>query len=1040
MKRQMLGCMVMVLLSFTTIASSQDYPQPSIPSGTTLVCIYAVGNEYESLVLPQWWDEVWQDGSFPGLPSYFKDVSGGQYLLHGAAIGHGNMCYRSDSLHTPNNHGWSVNYGPFAREMVALADADVRFDRYANELGIVYGAIVCPVPFGNGVFNRNGRLVQDIVTNDYLRNGVRVRFHVVFMEEEDDRNTVVALSVHELGHQLGFPDIGYSTNNYALGGYDVMGASDPGMGFWSTDPVDVIPSPYNPARRVLYGWLICEDILQSVENLRIRDISAGTVYKIASPVDPYQYFLLSSYTSNDGYEMKWPGEGLLVWHINNHAGDYSPSDPDVTNWERPRAHPADIECAYGLWDWVLQGDDWVTTAPNPILGKDSLDIRGIYNPIGQTPVNPVGSPSDFYPGPTDNREFTPFSNPSSNFYRIADGFPEDVFSGIQIRNIHRDAVTGEVILDVDMSMVPPGTPSKPVANNTNDFCSTDLAWAPAQCATVYEVYQGDYSSGVYSDPTLIGTTGATSYHITGLEPGKIYYYKLRAINAYGTYGEYSDRTLVSTYERFKGNGSRCLAHKVNEVNNNPEDTWYSCNARQHDIALTTYDRVNGAVTELIAQGDEASLGCSGDKLMAAVTCRVNSSTQQLYGYWRPANSPGSWTEVPLFTHTGDSVYIGSPSLVVDASGNAHITWVSCVGLKPGWPKYWWRWTYRINYCVTSADFQNPQYAVVKSYEWHNDDFDPADAVLYGASIANGYDGPNVIWASQGSICHSKKSGGAFGAATVLHDNIATGINAAEPFIDAKINGSIDQICAVWAANLPGGSKREIFRCENTNGSWSSPLNISNTPEHDSRCPQVAINSENENSFIWREERGVSRGWDAMIDYTEHMNEPVHIHATISQGDLISFGPQIIDCADKDDNPALFLQWYADDLQCDRWFNSKKYYANAPTKGAHSPDDRTNHIDPPMPAVTFMGRNTPNPFSHSTTINYQLSKPGSVAIQIYNISGQCICKLVDAVQQPGYYSVRWDGRDEHGQKLSNGIYFVNLRSSGVTTTNRMTLVR
>jgi flagellar hook assembly protein FlgD len=45
--------------------------------------------------------------------------------------------------------------------------------------------------------------------------------------------------------------------------------------------------------------------------------------------------------------------------------------------------------------------------------------------------------------------------------------------------------------------------------------------------------------------------------------------------------------------------------------------------------------------------------------------------------------------------------------------------------------------------------------------------------------------------------------------------------------------------------------------------------------------------------------------------------------------------------------------------------------------------------------------------------------------IYNVTGQQVRKLVDEIQPGGYKSVLWNGRDDFGQDVGSGVYFVRL---------------
>jgi flagellar hook assembly protein FlgD len=51
------------------------------------------------------------------------------------------------------------------------------------------------------------------------------------------------------------------------------------------------------------------------------------------------------------------------------------------------------------------------------------------------------------------------------------------------------------------------------------------------------------------------------------------------------------------------------------------------------------------------------------------------------------------------------------------------------------------------------------------------------------------------------------------------------------------------------------------------------------------------------------------------------------------------------------------------------------------------------------------------------------------VEIYNIKGQLIQSLKNAVNDNGYYSVLWNGMDSYNKPVSSGIYFYKLIADG-----------
>ena len=86
------------------------------------------------------------------------------------------------------------------------------------------------------------------------------------------------------------------------------------------------------------------------------------------------------------------------------------------------------------------------------------------------------------------------------------------------------------------------------------------------------------------------------------------------------------------------------------------------------------------------------------------------------------------------------------------------------------------------------------------------------------------------------------------------------------------------------------------------------------------------------------------------------------------------------------------------------------------------------------------QNAPNPFSQSTIINYQLAKSGLVSLKVYNVAGQLVKMLDEGYRISGAHSIKWDGRDESGKNVSNGIYLYRLQAGDISQTGKMIVLR
>ncbi|MCK4654334.1 MAG: T9SS type A sorting domain-containing protein [Candidatus Cloacimonetes bacterium] len=100
----------------------------------------------------------------------------------------------------------------------------------------------------------------------------------------------------------------------------------------------------------------------------------------------------------------------------------------------------------------------------------------------------------------------------------------------------------------------------------------------------------------------------------------------------------------------------------------------------------------------------------------------------------------------------------------------------------------------------------------------------------------------------------------------------------------------------------------------------------------------------------------------------------------------------------------------------------------------------------LPIIEIVGnsrlsQNYPNPFNPSTIISYSTTDEGNVELNVYNIKGQLVKKLVNEHQLTGNYTVIWDGTDLNERKVSSGLYFYRLKvNDKMIDTKKMILLR
>jgi hypothetical protein len=82
-----------------------------------------------------------------------------------------------------------------------------------------------------------------------------------------------------------------------------------------------------------------------------------------------------------------------------------------------------------------------------------------------------------------------------------------------------------------------------------------------------------------------------------------------------------------------------------------------------------------------------------------------------------------------------------------------------------------------------------------------------------------------------------------------------------------------------------------------------------------------------------------------------------------------------------------------------------------------------------------------PESANLTIGFSLSQPSPLKVLVYNRAGRLVQTVVDGTPFPtGVHAVRWDGRDQSGVTVPNGLYLVAIDALGESITKPISVVR
>ncbi|MCK4340056.1 MAG: T9SS type A sorting domain-containing protein, partial [Candidatus Cloacimonetes bacterium] len=95
----------------------------------------------------------------------------------------------------------------------------------------------------------------------------------------------------------------------------------------------------------------------------------------------------------------------------------------------------------------------------------------------------------------------------------------------------------------------------------------------------------------------------------------------------------------------------------------------------------------------------------------------------------------------------------------------------------------------------------------------------------------------------------------------------------------------------------------------------------------------------------------------------------------------------------------------------------------------------------VPSPEILIYNYPNPFSGSTTISFFNTKTTKgTKIKIYNVKGQLVKEFKIQNSKLEINKFEWDGKDESGKELPNGIYLYQLNYADQVITKKLILLR
>jgi immune inhibitor A len=304
------------------------------------------------------------------VKEYFHEVSNGLVDIVGQVVGPYRMP-RTMAQYANSASGTGAaapNARTMARDAVVAADPDVNFGPYDNDgNGFVDAFVVVHAGPGAEQTGNTGHIWSHkwvLSGGEYATDSTKIYAYLTV--PEDAR---IGVCAHELGHLLfGLPDL-YDTDNTSegIGNWCLMAG-----GSWNGGgDVPAHPSAWCKTQQ---DWVTVHNVASNT-TLTIPDVKDNhTVYRLWKDGAPGQEYFLVENRQRTGFDAHLPGDGLLVWHI----------DDAIANNTNEAHYRVALEQADGA--------------------------RHLENNSNR------GDAGDPYPGSSDNRAFTNTSTPNSKSY------------------------------------------------------------------------------------------------------------------------------------------------------------------------------------------------------------------------------------------------------------------------------------------------------------------------------------------------------------------------------------------------------------------------------------------------------------------------------------------------------------------------------------------------------------------------------------------------------------------------------------------------
>ena len=95
---------------------------------------------------------------------------------------------------------------------------------------------------------------------------------------------------------------------------------------------------------------------------------------------------------------------------------------------------------------------------------------------------------------------------------------------------------------------------------------------------------------------------------------------------------------------------------------------------------------------------------------------------------------------------------------------------------------------------------------------------------------------------------------------------------------------------------------------------------------------------------------------------------------------------------------------------------------------------------PSAYVTALMQSSPNPASQGARLEFGVAEHRSVTLEVFDLHGRLVRRVVQAEFDPGWHTADWDLRDSSGKMVARGIYISRLTAGSRTVSRKLAVLR